>query len=72
MILVLNKIKYPIASGGIDPLLQRYNIRVSPTPLNLLLIQIPPSENPGSAPGVPQDFCRIEMPRMCRNNYNFV
>ena len=51
--LILNKIKHPIASGGLhppDPLLQRYITRV-----NSSLLDTPrpdshyPSENPGSA-----------------------
>ena len=36
---VLCKIKYPIASGGLrppDPLLQRYNFRISPSPQKIL------------------------------------
>ena len=52
-ILVLNKIKYPLASGGLcpsDPLLQRYNTRSSSSLLDPPLILTPPSENPGSAP----------------------
>ena len=38
-IYVLCKIKYPIASGGLrppDPLLQRYNSRISPSPQEIL------------------------------------
>ena len=38
-IYVLCKIKYPIASGGLcppDPLLQRYNFRISPSPQKIL------------------------------------
>ena len=38
-IYILCKIKYPIASGGLrppDPLLQRYNFRISPSPQKIL------------------------------------
>ena len=52
-ILVLEKIKYPIASGELlppDPPLQRYNTWVSPSPLDQTLILTLPSENPIDPP----------------------